>query len=121
MSKPALLRLHRWISLVFALPLLAIIATGLILSIEPLVQTRGIGGAAIEADRVVELVKRYDPEGKARGLSINAGSHSMTLQGTNLPAIDLTSGRAASTSSTLSNVFLWARSRTNASSGRPGL
>ncbi|RXH22133.1 peptidase [Bradyrhizobium nanningense] len=109
MSKPALLRLHRWITLVFALPLLAIIVTGLILSVEPLVQTSGIGGPAIEAGRVVELMKRYDPDGKARGLSINAASRRITLQGTNVPAIDLSSGEAASTGSTLSDVFLWAR------------
>jgi len=109
MSKPALLRLHRWITLVFALPLFAIITTGLILSIEPLVQTSGIGGPAIEAGRVVELVKRYDPDGKARGLSINAGSRRMTLQGISTPAIDLATGEAASAGSTLSNLFLWAR------------
>jgi len=109
MSKPALLRLHRWITLVFALPLFAIITTGLILSIEPLVQTSGIGGPAIEAGRVVELVTRYDPDGKARGLSINAGSRRMTLQGISTPAIDLATGEAASAGSTLSNLFLWAR------------
>ncbi|TFV76498.1 PepSY domain-containing protein [Bradyrhizobium frederickii] len=109
MSKPALLRLHRWITLVFALPLLAIIVTGLILSVEPLVQTSSMSGAAIEAGRVVELVRRYDPDGKARGLSIDAGSHSMTLRGTNVPAIDLATGEAISAGSTLSNVFLWAR------------
>ncbi|WIW48878.1 PepSY-associated TM helix domain-containing protein [Bradyrhizobium sp. 62B] len=109
MSKPLLLRLHRWITLVFALPLFAIIVTGLILSIEPLVQTSGIGGPAIEAGRVIELVKKYDPDGKARGLAIDAGSRHMTLQGTNLPAIDLATGEAAAAGSTLSNVFLWAR------------
>jgi uncharacterized iron-regulated membrane protein len=109
MSKPGLLRLHRWITFVFALPLLAIIVTGLILSIEPLVQTTSMSGAAIEADRIIELVKRYDPDGKARGLSIDAGSHSITLRGTNVPAIDLATGEAASAGSTLSNVFLWAR------------
>jgi uncharacterized iron-regulated membrane protein len=109
MSKPALLRLHRWITLVFALPLLAIIVTGLILSIEPLVQTTSMNGAAIEADRVIELVKRYDPDGKARGLSIDAGSHSMTLRGTKVLAIDLATGEAASAGATLSNVLLWAR------------
>ncbi|WP_375308098.1 PepSY-associated TM helix domain-containing protein [Bradyrhizobium sp. A11] len=109
MSKPALLRLHRWITLVFALPLLAIIVTGLILSIEPLMQTTSMNGAAIEADRVIELVKRYDPDGKARGLSIDAGSHSMTLRSTKVLAIDLATGEAASAGATLSNVLLWAR------------
>lgn len=54
MSKPLLLALHRWITLVFALPLLAIIATGLILSFEPLVQVSGISGQAIESGRIVD-------------------------------------------------------------------
>ncbi|WP_025035637.1 PepSY-associated TM helix domain-containing protein [Bradyrhizobium sp. DOA9] len=109
MGKPALLRLHRWITLVFALPLFVIIATGLILSVEPVVQTAGIGGPAIDAGRVVELIERHDPDGKARGLFINAGSQSMKLQGSNAPAIDLATGEAVSAGSTLSNVFLWAR------------
>lgn len=109
MSKPLLLTLHRWITLVFALPLLAIIATGLILSFEPLVQVSGIGGPTIYAGRVVELVKRYDPDGKARGLSINAASQRMTLQGAGTPAIDLATGEPATAGSGLSDLFLWAR------------
>ena len=92
MSKPFLLTLHRWITLVFALPLLAIIATGLILSFEPLVQVSSIGAPAINSGRIVELVKRYDPDGKARGLSIKAASQRMTLQGAGAPAIDLATG-----------------------------
>lgn len=109
MSKPLLLTVHRWITLVFALPLLAIIATGLILSFEPLVQVSGIGGAAINSGRVVELVKRYDPDGKARGLAINAGAQRVTLQGGGAPAIDLATGEPAATSSRLPDLFLWAR------------
>lgn len=109
MSKPALLRLHRWITLIFALPLFAIIATGLILSVEPVVQTSGIGRAPVSADRIVELVKRYDPDGKARGLSINASDRRITLQGTSIPAIDLATGETVATGSTLSDVFRWAR------------
>ncbi|EJN12299.1 hypothetical protein PMI42_04430 [Bradyrhizobium sp. YR681] len=109
MSKSLLLTLHRWITLVFALPLLAIIVTGLILSFEPLVQVSGIGGPALDAGRVVELVKRYDPDGKARGLSINAGSQRMTLQGAAVPAIDLATGEPAAAGSGLSDLFRWAR------------
>jgi uncharacterized iron-regulated membrane protein len=109
MNKPMLLTLHRWITLVFALPLLAIIATGMILSFEPLVQVSSIGGPAIDSGRVVELVKRYDPDGKARGLSINAGSRRMTLQGTDAPAIDLATGELAAAGSSLPDLFLWAR------------
>ncbi|MBR0706866.1 PepSY domain-containing protein [Bradyrhizobium liaoningense] len=109
MSKPLLLTLHRWITLVFALPLLAIIATGLILSFEPLMQVNGTSGPGIDAARVVELVKRYDPDGKARGLSINAASQRMTLQGAGAPAIDLATGESAAAASGLSDLLLWAR------------
>ncbi len=109
MSKPLLLTLHRWITLVFALPLLAIIMTGLILSFEPMVQVSGLSDTPIDAARVVELVKRYDPDGKARGLSINAGAQRMTLQGTGTPAIDLATGEPATSSAGLSDLFLWAR------------
>ena len=38
MLKPYWLRFHRWITLVFALPLLALILSGLVLSLEPLAQ-----------------------------------------------------------------------------------
>lgn len=109
MSKPLLLTLHRWITLVFALPLLAIIATGLILSFEPLVQVSGIGRPTIDAGRVVELVKRYDPDGKARGLSIDAAGQRMTLQGAGTPAIDFATGEPAAAGSGLADLFLWAR------------
>ncbi|MGY8631172.1 PepSY domain-containing protein [Bradyrhizobium sp. 14AA] len=109
MSKPLLLTLHRWITLVFALPLFAIIATGLILSFEPLVQVSGIDGPAIDPARVIELVKTYDPDSKARGLSINAAGQRMTLQGSGTPAIDLVTGAPAAASSGLSDLFLWAR------------
>ena len=109
MIKPVLLRFHRWITLVFALPLLAIIATGLILSVEPIVQASGIRPQSIGAERVVELIKRYDPDMKARGIGLNSAAGTMTLQGVDAPAIDLATGDAATASSTLPNVFLWAR------------
>jgi uncharacterized iron-regulated membrane protein len=109
MIKPLLLRLHRWITLVFALPLAAIIATGLILSFEPMVQVSGIGSQPIEAPRLIELIKRYDPDGKARGVSINASAQRLALQGANAPAIDLATGEPAAAGSTLSDLFLWAR------------
>ena len=62
-----------------------------------------------DSGRVVELVKRYDADGKARGLAINAGAQRMTLQGGGAPAIDLATGEPAATSSRLPDLFLWAR------------
>ena len=107
MTRPLLIRFHRWITLVFALPLLAIIVTGLILSVEPIVQTAGIKPQSIDAGRLVSLIERYDPDGKARGLGINA--QTLTLQGIDAPQIDLVTGDAATSPSSLPNVFLWAR------------
>jgi uncharacterized iron-regulated membrane protein len=107
--KPLLLKLHRWTSLVFALPMFAIIATGLILSVEPMVQFDGIKPGSVDAAQVVDLIKRHDPDGTARGLFINSAAQRLTLQGANMPEIDLVTGEAATTRSVLADVFLWAR------------
>jgi uncharacterized iron-regulated membrane protein len=109
MPKPAMLKLHRWITLVFALPLLAIIATGLILSFEPMVQASGVGGPTITAERLIELIKQHDPDGKARGLSVNASTQQITLQGAATPAISLATGEPAAEGSPLSDLFRWSR------------
>src|SRR5690242_2435351 len=108
MIKPVLLKLHRWITLVFALPLLALILTGTILSFEPMAQVAAIKPHSVDAARVVELIKRHDPEGKARGLSINSAAQALTLRGTGAAPIDLASGEAAA-AAPLADLFLWAR------------
>jgi uncharacterized iron-regulated membrane protein len=109
MIKPLLIRFHRWITLVFALPLLAIIVTGLILSVEPIIQTTGLKPQSLDAERLVSVIERYDPDGKARGLVINAATQTMSLQGIDAPRIDLATGDAATNPSSLPDVFLWAR------------
>lgn len=109
MIKPFLLKLHRWISLAFALPLFAIIVTGLILSFEPMSQASGVKPRSVEPARVVDLLKRYDAEGKARGIFIDAGSQRMRLQVPGAPEIDLVSGEPATSEAMLANVFRWAR------------
>jgi PepSY-associated TM region len=108
MIKPLLLKFHRWTSLVFALPLLAILASGLILSFEPMSQVSGMS-RPVDAARVADLIQRYDPDGKARGLFINAAAQHLTLQGAPTPDIDLVTGEAAPAQSALAGVFLWAR------------
>jgi hypothetical protein len=100
MNRHLLLRLHRRITLVFAIPLLAIILTGMILSFEPIVQVNAIGSQSLDPARVIDLVKRYDPEGKARGLVINTASRRLTLQGLAAPALDLVTGQPATRSRT---------------------
>lgn len=109
MTKLLLLRFHRWITLVFALPLLAIILTGLILSFEPAVQVSSIKPQSVDAARVADLIRRYDPDGKARGVSINSAERRITLQGAEPAEIDLDSGEKVTGNATLPALFLWAR------------
>lgn len=73
MPKPLLLRLHRWMALAFALPLAAVILSGLVLAVEPALKTRTadgtvtlerleavIGAAGRQADRAPLFVRGYD-------------------------------------------------------------
>ncbi len=109
MTKLLLLRFHRWITLVFALPLLAIILTGLILSFEPVVQMSSIKPHSVDAARAADLIRRYDPDGKARGLAINSAERHIILQGTESAQVDLDSGEKITEQAALPALFLWAR------------
>lgn len=108
MNNALLLKLHRWTSLVFALPLAVVILTGLILSFDPIVKDRALP-ATVDAARIADLIQRYDPDGKARGVVINAAGPRMQLMGTQAPAIDLATGEAATTSDALGDLLMWAR------------
>ncbi len=108
MTKNLLLKLHRWTSLVFALPLLAIILTGFILAFEPMVQHSG-APHSVEAARVIDLLKRYDPDGKARGVFINAAAQRLRFQGPGALQIDLESGEKVAPGFDLADIIVWAR------------
>jgi uncharacterized iron-regulated membrane protein len=98
MSQALLLRLHRWISLVFALPLLVVIGTGLILSFQPVVQMSSIRPSMLTAEKIESYVKRFDPEGKARNLSVDAYENTLTLNGVGPDGsidVDLATGEEA--------------------------
>jgi uncharacterized iron-regulated membrane protein len=108
MIKPQLLKLHRWTSLVFALPLFAIIVSGMILSFEPVMQASGTT-QPVDAARLAGLIGRYDPQGKARGLFINAATQRLRLQLPGAPEIDLSTGEPATSPSVLAEILMWAR------------
>lgn len=80
MFKSYLLKFHRWIALAAAIPLLVVICTGLILSIEPLAQ-RSFGTVPVTADRILGLLDRHDATSKATGLSIRAYDQTLLIQG----------------------------------------
>jgi uncharacterized iron-regulated membrane protein len=88
------LRFHRWITLLFAIPLIVVIVTGLILSFEPLAQQARLDRPLTKLD-VLGYLAEHDPEGKATGLSIRAYEQTLTIAGVGEDGeteIDLTSG-----------------------------
>lgn len=81
MMKAWLLRLHRWVALAFTIPLLVVVVTGLILSFQPIESAMAIKPGSLSAERLESLIRQYDPEGKARALSIDHGADVLTLEG----------------------------------------
>lgn len=77
--KPWLLRLHRRLALIFALPLLVVIGTGLILSFEPWLVTRAIQPGTLTVEKVQALLAKYDPNGEARGIVHRSYDHTLTI------------------------------------------
>ncbi len=61
-------KLHRWVALAFALPLLVVLVSGLILSFEPWLVTSSAVSGSVKPERVVELLAQSDPTGQARGI-----------------------------------------------------
>jgi hypothetical protein len=80
MLKAYALRFHRWSALLFALPLLMVIGTGLVLSFEPLAQQTGVARPLPAAD-VLGWLDRHDPAGKATALSIRPYEGLMAISG----------------------------------------
>jgi uncharacterized iron-regulated membrane protein len=107
--KPYLLRFHRWIALIFALPLAVVFATGLILSFEPAISVASVKPGQFSAEGIDALLRRVDPESKARSLAIrpseNAVAVSMVGRPGGAPRYDVTTGERIETASPLSAFF----------------
>jgi hypothetical protein len=67
--KTWLLRLHRWTALVFALPLIAVIGTDLILSFEPWLVDRAMVPGSLTAAKIETLLAQHDPHAAAAQLA----------------------------------------------------
>ncbi|MDC7784075.1 PepSY-associated TM helix domain-containing protein [Rhodoplanes sp. TEM] len=109
MSRQLLLRLHRWITLIFALPLAVILVTGLILSFEPMVAGRQHG--TLTAAQLDGLLVRHDPDGKARGVALRPYDGSLMLSGVRAApmVVDLATGAERTDIGALARVFLASR------------
>ncbi len=76
-----LLKLHRWVALVFALPLVLVLGTGLVLSFEPWLIDRAIVPGSLNAERVQTLLAQHDPNGQARAVSYRSYDNTLTIGG----------------------------------------
>lgn len=74
-----LLKLHRWVALVFALPLTFLLVTGLVLSFEPWLVARAIEPGSLTTARVEALLGRHDPQGQARALVYRSYDNTLTI------------------------------------------
>jgi uncharacterized iron-regulated membrane protein len=110
--KSWLLRLHRWTALVFALPLIAVIGTGVVLSLEPWLVGRAIAPGSLTVDKVEALLARHDPQGKARAISHRSYDGTLTVGGGRGGAgtvVDVATGQSVAGPSALASTLVTAR------------
>lgn len=110
MTKFWFLRLHRWITLLFSVPLAIVIATGLILSFEPLVFSAA--KAPVTADVMAAVLAKHDVGGKARSIVIRAYAGTASIGGAqrgDMIHVDLATNERVPSPGALPNLFLTAR------------
>lgn len=73
------LKVHRWLALVFALPLAVVIVSGLVLSFEPWLATSAIEPGSLSPERVQALLAQHDPAGKARAIAYRSYDGTLTI------------------------------------------
>jgi uncharacterized iron-regulated membrane protein len=76
-----LLRFHRWITLIFSIPLAVLILTGLVLSFEPMVQNGSARSGQPVAEAVKAAIAKHDPGGSARSLVVRAYNDTVSIGG----------------------------------------
>lgn len=81
MNKALALKLHRWVTLVFALPLLVLIVTGLVLSIEPIMLQKSSENDVLTLAKLQQIQKEFDSDKKARSFSFRSYTNEVTLSG----------------------------------------
>lgn len=87
-----LVRFHRYLALAFALPLLVVVATGLVLSFEPIVAELPAAGGRLTAEALEPVIRRADPEGRAGALFINARAGTFSLGGRGAAPFSIATG-----------------------------
>jgi uncharacterized iron-regulated membrane protein len=88
MWKPWVRRLHLWVVLAFALPLIAIIGSGLLLALEPAVKAMTPPGT-VTLERLQAILTAAGPEGERGALFIRGYDGTATLGGRGGQVFDL--------------------------------
>jgi uncharacterized iron-regulated membrane protein len=106
-----LLKLHRWVALAFALPLVFVLGTGLILSVEPWLVVRAIEPGSLTPAKIQGLLSQHDPNGQARALVYRSYDHTLTISagrggGT---VVDVATGQALPGPSAMANLLVTTR------------
>jgi uncharacterized iron-regulated membrane protein len=110
--KALLLRIHRWVFVIFAIPLAVVIVTGLILSFQPVLQVAGIQPGSISLAQIEDYFAKHDPDGKARALRLDHFEKNLTISGVGPEGsveIDLKSGAEAAEDSWFTQLMRWSR------------
>jgi uncharacterized iron-regulated membrane protein len=105
------LKLHRWVALVFALPLVVVLGTGLILSFEPWLVVRAIAPGSLTVAKIEALLGQHDPNGQARVLVYRSYDNTLTIAagrggGT---VVDVATGQVLPGPSALANTLVTMR------------
>jgi uncharacterized iron-regulated membrane protein len=105
------LKMHRWVALTFALPLVFVLGTGLILSVEPWLVVRAITPGALTVSKIEALLNQHDPDGKAKALAYRSYDGTLTINGLGGSGIvvDVASGQELAEPSALANLLFTAR------------
>ena len=106
-----LLKFHRWIALIFALPLIFVLATSVVLSFEPWLVGRAIEPGLLSPAKVDALLKQHDPDAKARSLVFRSYDKTLTMSvgrggGT---VVDVTTGQKLAGPSAMANMLVTVR------------
>lgn len=103
-----LLRIHRWITLVFAIPLSVLIVTGLILSFEPL--AAGTAQIPLSVEKLTAIIAKHDAGGNARSIIVRGYAGTASIGGRDAQThVDLASNEKVSSPGMLANLFGSAR------------
>jgi uncharacterized iron-regulated membrane protein len=106
------LRLHRWIALVFAIPLLFVLGSAVVLAFEPWVVVSAIDPGSLTPAKIEALLDAHDPGAKANSLTFRSYDKTLTIaaaRGAAGTVVDVATGKALSGPSALANIFVTAR------------